>query len=52
MAIQAQVPPGLAALHNFIMDTDPYDIDHYLSRNLEVDLDLIQVWLQKTSLDN
>ena len=39
MAIQAQVPPGLAALHNFIMDTDPYDIDHYLSGNLEVDLD-------------
>lgn len=39
MSIQAQIPPGLAALHNFIMDTDPYDIDHYLSGNLEDDID-------------
>jgi hypothetical protein len=40
MAIQAQVPPGLAATHNFIMDNDPHDIDHYLTGILEEDLDL------------
>jgi len=31
MSIQAQVPPGLAATHNFMMDHDPHDIDHYLN---------------------
>lgn len=39
MAIQAQIPPGLAATHNFIMDNDPYDIDHYLTGILEEELD-------------
>ena len=24
------MPPGLAATHNFTMDHDPNDIDHYL----------------------
>lgn len=38
MLIQAQVPPGLAATHNFIMDHDPNDIDNYLSGAAE-DLD-------------
>ncbi|KAF8799900.1 hypothetical protein BYT27DRAFT_7119273, partial [Phlegmacium glaucopus] len=31
--------PGLAATHNFIMDNDPHNIDHYLTGNLEDDLD-------------
>ena len=31
MSIQAQVPPALAALHNFIMDHDPHDIEEYLA---------------------
>jgi hypothetical protein len=31
MAIQAQIPPGLAAVHNFIMDHDDTDIQHYLN---------------------
>jgi len=31
ISIQVQVPPGLAAVHNFIMDTDPHDLDHYLN---------------------
>jgi hypothetical protein len=39
MAIQAQIPPSLAAVHNFIMDNDPHDIDHYLTGILEEDLD-------------
>jgi hypothetical protein len=39
MAIQAQIPPGLAATHNFIMDTDPHDINNYLTGVLEDDLD-------------
>lgn len=30
MGIQAQIPPGLAAVHNFIMDYDTTDIDNYL----------------------
>ena len=30
ISIQAQVPPGLSATHNFMMDHDPNDIDHYL----------------------
>ena len=38
MSIQAQVPPGLAATHNFIMDVDPLDIDNYLNGD-EDDLD-------------
>ncbi|KIJ95276.1 hypothetical protein K443DRAFT_109049, partial [Laccaria amethystina LaAM-08-1] len=40
MAIQAQIPPRLAATHNFIMDTDPHDIDSYPTGILEDDLDL------------
>ena len=39
MEIQVEIPPGLAATHNFIMDNDPHDIDHYLTGNLEDDLD-------------
>lgn len=38
MDIQSQVPPALAALHNFIMDHDPQDINEYLNDNKE-DLD-------------
>lgn len=39
MSVQAKIPPGLAALHNFIMDTDPNDIDHYLTGNRDNDRD-------------
>jgi hypothetical protein len=39
MEIQVEIPPGLAVTHNFIMDNDPHDIDHYLTGNLEDDLD-------------
>lgn len=38
MAVQAQIPPAICALHNFILNHDPRDIDHYLSGN-EDDLD-------------
>lgn len=31
MNIQAKIPPGLAAVHNFIMDNDDTDIYHYLN---------------------
>jgi hypothetical protein len=30
MNVQAKIPPGLAAVHNFIMDNDDTDIHHYL----------------------
>lgn len=30
--IQAQIPAGLAAVHNFIMDNDNTDIHHYLQQ--------------------
>jgi hypothetical protein len=30
MTVQAKIPAGLAAVHNFIMDHDDTDIDHYL----------------------
>lgn len=40
MSIQVQVPPALVALHNFIMDHDPQDVDEYLAGN-ETDLDPI-----------
>jgi len=33
MAVQAKVPPALAASHNFIMDHDPGDINEYLEDN-------------------
>jgi hypothetical protein len=39
MAVQAQIPPGLAAVHNFIGDHDDTDIEHYLEL-LEVNCDL------------
>jgi hypothetical protein len=39
MAIQAKVPPGLTATHNFVMDHDPGDIHEYLEDNDEEDLD-------------
>ena len=35
MNIQAKIPPALAALHNFILDHDPHDIDEYLSGNAD-----------------
>jgi len=38
MAVQAKVPPALAASHNFIMDHDPGDLNEYLEDN-ENDLD-------------
>lgn len=38
MDIQAQVPPGLAAVHNFIMQHDPEDHTHYIN-NTEDDWD-------------
>lgn len=31
MAIQAQIPPVLAATHNFIMDHDPHNIEEHLT---------------------
>lgn len=39
MTVQAKVPPGLAATHNFIMDVDPTDIEEYLTGDDEQDLD-------------
>ena len=39
MDVQAQIPPGLAAVHNFIGDHDDTDIEHYLEL-LDVDHDL------------
>lgn len=39
MGVQVKIPPGLAALHNFIMDVDPNDIDHCLSGNHDNDHD-------------
>jgi len=39
MSVQAKVPPGLAATHNFIMDVDPTDIEEYLTGDDEQDLD-------------
>lgn len=30
MKIQAKIPAGLAAVHNFIMDNDDTDLQHYL----------------------
>lgn len=38
MAVQVQVPPALAALHNFIMDHDPDDVNQFLNSD-EGDLD-------------
>ncbi|KAJ3735132.1 hypothetical protein DFJ43DRAFT_992367 [Lentinula guzmanii] len=35
MSIQARIPPALAALHNFILQFDPTDIEDFL-RNLDV----------------
>jgi hypothetical protein len=29
MAIQARIPPALAALHNFIIDHDPTDMENF-----------------------
>jgi hypothetical protein len=38
MTVQAKIPHGLAAVHNFIMDNDNTDIHHYLDilDNLDV----------------
>jgi hypothetical protein len=30
ISVQARIPAGLAAIHNFIMDHDDTDIEHYL----------------------
>lgn len=38
MAVQAQIPPVLAATHNFIMDHDPHNIEEHLTDD-EDDLD-------------
>lgn len=38
LSIQAQVPAGLAALHNFIMQHDPEDIETYITNTAD-DLD-------------
>jgi hypothetical protein len=37
MSVQAEIPPALAALHNFIMDVDPDDYKEYLADNDEED---------------
>ena len=39
MCVQVKISPGMAATHNFILDHDPHDIDNYLIRNEEPDLD-------------
>jgi hypothetical protein len=42
MAVQAQIPPGLGAVHNFILDHDDDDLRHYLDQlgdNDNVDVD-------------
>ena len=41
MDVQAQIPPGLAAVHNFILDQDDTDIQHYLEilNNLNISTD-------------
>ncbi|KAF9007143.1 hypothetical protein BDQ17DRAFT_1462191 [Cyathus striatus] len=38
MEIQAMAPPAMCALHNFILDVDPRDINNYLTGNDEYDL--------------
>lgn len=35
MSVQAQILPGLSAIHNFVLDHDPNDIDHFLRGNEE-----------------
>lgn len=30
MGVQARIPPGLGAMHNFILDHDPTDIEDYM----------------------
>jgi hypothetical protein len=37
MSIQATIPPGLAAVHNFIMDYDEEDLQHMLDGLEEVE---------------
>ena len=34
MSVQAQIPAGLAAVHNFIMEHDETDIHHYMDNEL------------------
>jgi hypothetical protein len=29
MSIQARIPPALAALHNFILELDPFDLEEF-----------------------
>lgn len=40
MSVQVQIPPALAALHNFIMEIDPHDVDEYLADSDEEESDL------------
>lgn len=44
MSVQAQIPPGLAAIHNFIMDHDDSDIHHYLDilKDLNILSDIVE----------
>jgi hypothetical protein len=39
MEIQAWVPPAMCALHNFILNHNPHDINNYLTGNDEDDFD-------------
>ncbi|KAF9524881.1 hypothetical protein CPB83DRAFT_748575, partial [Crepidotus variabilis] len=36
MLVQAKIPPGLGAVHNFIIDHDDHDLEHYLNA-LDID---------------
>jgi hypothetical protein len=38
MNIQVKIPPALAALHNFILDHNPHDIDEYLSGDADASM--------------
>lgn len=38
LSVQAKIPPALAAIHNFIMEHDPEDIEQYLTNSAD-DLD-------------
>ncbi|KAF8156761.1 hypothetical protein B0H34DRAFT_675177 [Crassisporium funariophilum] len=41
MDVQAKIPPGLSAVHNFIMDHDSTDLQHYFDilNNLDISSD-------------
>jgi len=46
MAIQAQIPAACAALHNFIMDHDPNDVEDLLAAHGEPDIPGTSNWEQ------